>query len=180
MGLWCARQHVILAFISGKQVQTRFSERTYSDVGAEHYHNQKKLRGRYPQESYTTVVCTIQSEWIFVQQIPTDTGDTFAWVEKMIRETFFSPLLLKKTKSISPIEGDLSIMPVKKYELGLLNALTSANKKCISLQLGSAELIQSMTRGGGFSKYDHLLALREERRERQKNGMTLITPNSRV
>ena len=41
----------------------------------------------------------------------------------------FSCLFFGKTKSLSPIVGDLSNMLVKKYELGLLNPVTSANEK---------------------------------------------------
>ena len=40
--------------------------------------------GKYPQESYTTVVRAIQSDWIFLQRVTWDTGDAFAGVEKVI------------------------------------------------------------------------------------------------
>ena len=43
-----------------------------------------KTAEKYPQKSYTVVVCTIQSEWIFLQCVTWDRGDTFAGVEKII------------------------------------------------------------------------------------------------
>ena len=60
-------------------------------------------------------------------------------------------------------------MPVKKYDLGLLNPLTSANKKYLSSQRASTELIRYVTGEGKFSNSNHLLVLREEMRDRQKN-----------
>ena len=47
--------------------------------------------------------------------------------------------------------------------------MASENKKYLSSQQGSAELIQSATGGEAFSNADHLLALGEERRNGQKN-----------
>ena len=60
-------------------------------------------------------------------------------------------------------------MPVKKSGLVLLNTVASANEKYPILHWESAELIQAMTGGGTFSNTDHLLALREEMCDRQKN-----------
>ena len=59
-------------------------------------------------------------------------------------------------------------MPVKKSGLGLLNPVTSANKKYPSLQWASTELIQDVKGRGELSNADHLLSLREERIDRQK------------
>ena len=59
-------------------------------------------------------------------------------------------------------------MPVKKYDLGLLNPLTSANKKYLSSQRASTELIRYVTGEGKFSNANHLLVLRDERRDGQK------------
>ena len=77
--------------------------------------------GKYPQDSYATVVCLIQSEWIFLQHVTWYTGDSFAVVENMIRETFLHRLFFGITKTLSPIVGALSTMPVSKYGMGLLN-----------------------------------------------------------
>ena len=86
----------------------------------------------------------------------------------MIRETFLPHLFFGMTKFLSPIVGALSTMPVNKYRLGLLNPVTSEKVKYLIFQQASTELIRDVT-GGAFSKADHLLALREERRERAKN-----------
>ena len=135
---------------------------------------------KYPQDSYAVVGCAIQSEWIFLQHVTWDTGDVFTGVEKMIREIFLLRIFVGKKNSLSPIVGALIKMPVKKDVLGPLNPVTSANEKYLSSQRGSAELIQSVTGVGAFSNANHLLALREERRDGQENGMTLMKPHSRV
>ena len=85
----------------------------------------RKTTGKYPQESYAAVVHAIQSEWIFIQHVTWDTGDAFAGVEKIIRETFLSRIFFGKTKILSPISGSLSTIPLKKPGLGLLNPVTS-------------------------------------------------------
>ena len=60
-------------------------------------------------------------------------------------------------------------MPAKKYGLVLLNPVMSANEKYLSSQHTSTHLIQSVMGEGEFSNADHLLALREERCDGQKN-----------
>ena len=96
-------------------------------------------------------------------------GDKFAVVEKMIQGIFLPRLLFGKSKNIPPIVGTLSTMPVKKYVMGLLSSVMSSNKRYISLKCSSTELIRSMVGRGAFSNADHLLDLREERRDGKKN-----------
>ena len=55
------------------------------------------------------------------------------------------------------------------FRLGLLNPVTIENEKYLSSQRASVELIRDMTGGGVFYNADHLLVLREERRDGQKN-----------
>ena len=45
-------------------------------------------------------------------------GDAIAGVEKIIWETFLPRLLFRKTKTLSPVVGALSTMPVKKIRTG--------------------------------------------------------------
>ena len=59
-------------------------------------------------------------------------------------------------------------MPINKSGLGLLNFVTSKNKKYPSLKRVSTELIRYVTGEGAFSNGNHLLEIREERRDRQK------------
>ena len=56
-------------------------------------------------------------------------------------------------------------MPVKKSGLGLLNPVTSTNKKYLSVQRASTELIWSVTGEGAFYNANHLLVPREERND---------------
>ena len=72
--------------------------------------------GKYPQESYSAVVRTIQSEWIFLQRVTWDTRDVFAGGEKMIPETFLLRIFFGNTKTLSPIVGGISTVTVKKPE----------------------------------------------------------------
>ena len=93
----------------------------------------------------------------------------FAGVDKMIQENFFPRLFFGQTKTLSPIVGSLSTMPVKKSGLGILNPVTSAQEKYISYQQESAELVRAVTGGGEFSNADHLRTLSEESRDIKKD-----------
>ena len=119
-----------------------------------------KNAGKYPQQSYNTVAHAIQSQWIFLQHITWETGYALAGVEKMLRETFLPYPFFRNRKTLSPIIGVLSTMPVNKSGLALLNPVTSAKEKYIRSHQGSAELIQSMKRGRVFFNADQILELR--------------------
>ena len=87
----------------------------------------------------------------------------------MIQETFLYHLNFGNTKTVSPIVGTLSTMPIKMAGLGLLNPVTPAKKKYLRSQRESTELIQAVTGGGGaFSNTYHIRTLREERLDWQK------------
>ena len=85
----------------------------------------------------------------------------------MVRETFLPCIFFRNTKSLSPIVGALSTMLINKSVLGLLNPVTSVKEKYLSSHQESAELVRSVTGVGALSDVDHLLALREERRDCQ-------------
>ena len=78
------------------------------------------------------MVRAVQLEWIFLQRVTWDTGYAFAGVEKMIRETFLPRLFFRKTKTLSPVVGALSTIPFNKFELGILNPVTSTQEKYLS------------------------------------------------
>ena len=59
-------------------------------------------------------------------------------------------------------------MPTKKGGLDLQNPVTLANAKYLSLICAISELIGAVTVARESSTANHLLALREERRDRQK------------
>ena len=111
---------------------------------------------QFSQESYAAVVREIQSEWIFLQHITWYMGYAFTGVEKMIRETILPCLFFGKTKTLSPVVGSLSTMPVKKARLGLLNPLTSYQEKYLSSTGGRVELVRAVMGGKAFSNADHL------------------------
>ena len=71
-------------------------------------------------------------------------------------------LFFRKTKTLSPVVGALSTMPVKKYVLGLLNPVMSEQGKYLSSLRGIIELVQAVMGGGAFSNADHLRTLSEE------------------
>ena len=127
-----------------------------------------KTSGKYTQESYAVVVRAIQPEWICLQRVTWDTGDSSAGVEKMISETIFPHIFFGKTKTLPPVVGALSTMPVKKDRLGLLNPMESDQEKYLSSMQGSAELVRAVTGGGGFSNVDYLRTLSEDRRDGKK------------
>ena len=115
------------------------------------------------------MVRVIQSEWIFLQRITWDTGDAFAGVDKMIREQILPPLFFGNTKTLSSVVGALSTIPVKKYGLGILNPVTSAQENYLSFTQGSKELVRAVTGRGEFSNANHLRTLSEERRDKKKS-----------
>ena len=79
----------------------------------------------------------------------------------MIRETFLPRLFFGNTKTLSPVVGALSMIPVKKSVLGILNPLTSAQEKHLRSTRGSTELVRAVTVGGAFSNAGHLRTLSE-------------------
>ena len=85
-----------------------------------------KTAVEYPQDSYSTVVRVIQSEWIFLQRVTWDMGDTFTGVEKIVCENFLPHLFFGKKKILSLIVGPLSTMTIKMAVLGILNPVASA------------------------------------------------------
>ena len=76
-------------------------------------------------------------------------GGAFTVLEKMIRETFLPRLLLVNMKTLSPIVGTLSTIPIKVAGLVLLNPVMSAKDKYLSYQQGSVELVRAGPGGGG-------------------------------
>ena len=95
-------------------------------------------------------------------------GDAFAGVENMIKETFLPRIFFGNMKTISPIVAALSTTPVKKFGLGLLNPVTSAEDKYPRSQWGSAELIRDVKGGGALFNVDHIRMLGEEIRDGRK------------
>ena len=65
-------------------------------------------------------------------------------VEKIIWETFLPSLFFGKIKTLSPIVGNISMMPIKVDGHGLLNPVTSAKEKYLSSQWESGKLIRDM------------------------------------
>ena len=86
-------------------------------------------------------------------------------VEKIIRENVFPHLFFGNTKTLSPIVGYLSMMPIKMDRLGLLNPERPAKEKYLSSQQGSVELIRVLMGGEALSNANHLWTLEEERRD---------------
>ena len=66
----------------------------------------------------------------------------------MIRESFLPHLFFGNTKTLSPIVGTLSKMPIKVAGIGLLNTVMLTKEKYLSPQRGSAELISAVIGGG--------------------------------
>ena len=101
--------------------------------------------GKYPQESYATVVRAIQVECIFLLHATKDTVYAFDGVEKLLQETFLPRLLFGKSKYLLPIVGTLSTMQAKKSGPILQDPEKSANEKYILLLHTKSELIGAIT-----------------------------------
>ena len=84
--------------------------------------------GKYLQESYSAVICVIQSKWVFLICAMKNTGDAFVGVEKLLWETFLLLLFFVKSKYLTHIIETLSAIPVNKSVLGLYISVPSADK----------------------------------------------------
>ena len=94
----------------------------------------------------------------------------FAEVEKMIQGNFLPRLLLGTTKTLSPIVGALSKMPIRTVIIRLLNIVTSAKEKYLKSQRVSAELIWPVMGGGVFSNTNHIGKLGKKGTMGRKTG----------
>ena len=95
----------------------------------------------------------------------------------MIQENVLPHLFYGKTKTLSLIVGGLSMMPVNKSRLTLLHPVKLAQKKYLSSQRGSSELVRSMMGGRAFSNDNHLRTQGEERHDRKKDWDALYETN---
>ena len=73
------------------------------------------------------------------------TGQAFAVVRKVLRETFLPCLFFEKLKTLPPAVGILIVLTVKKYGLVLQNLVTSAANKSMSLLCERYELVGVVT-----------------------------------
>ena len=53
-------------------------------------------------------------------------------MEKLLLETSLPQIFFRESKSLTPLIGALSTMPVNKASMGLLNPMTSADGKHLS------------------------------------------------
>ena len=92
----------------------------------------------------------IQLEWISFQCMTKYLGQEFEGLEKFLRETFLTHILFGKSKTLSPVEGDLSTFPAKKSGKGLHNPVKSAEKKYTNFLPAICKLIVAVTDERGF------------------------------
>ena len=104
-----------------------------SDVNTGGFFALTKTAGKHSQDSYSTVVCAIQLECIFLQWMKKYTGYAFTGVEKLLQETFLPRIFFGKLIYLPPIVGILSTMLVNKSGPDLQDPVTSANHKYLSL-----------------------------------------------
>ena len=108
----CTGTHYLGGYIGGDKSKRDWL-REHTLTWEENISTISESPGKYPQDSYATVVHAIQSEWIFLQHVTWDTGDALLGVENMIQETFLPRIFFRKTKNLSPIVGALSMMSIK-------------------------------------------------------------------
>ena len=89
-----------------------------------------------------------------------DIGYMFLVVENILQEIFLPRIFFGKPKSLSPIVGTLSMLPVNKSGICLQYPVTSANKKCLILLRTSSYLIGAFIGEIEFSTTYHLLEIR--------------------
>ena len=109
-----------------------------------------EITGKYPQESYASVLRAIQLECIISKRSTKNMGDDFAG-------TFSTRLFFIKFKYLTPPIGTLSTMMIQKAGLGLHISLKSAEKKFLSFLHATTELIQTVTGKVEFFTANQLL-----------------------
>ena len=77
----------------------------------------------------------------FLQSVTNNIGDAFAVWEKILQETFLPCLFFGESKSLTPLIGTLSTMPVKKDSLGFQNTVTSVNENFLRLRCARMDLV---------------------------------------
>ena len=154
-------------FYWGRRVQTRLAKISYVNMGMEYWHNKKNGREIPPRKLCCGGTCDPIKVDIF-----TTCHKRYRIQVCRHREAYsgnlFPQLFFVKSKSLTPIIGILSTMLVNKAGLGLQNTVTSENKKLLSSQRASMELILDVTGESKLSTADHLQVLREERCEKNK------------
>ena len=83
----------------------------------------------------------VQLEWIFMQHMSKDTGQSFMGWEMFLWENVLPCIFFGKPKPLPPIIGTLSKLPVNKSEMVLQNLMTSSKEKYTSLIRESGNLI---------------------------------------
>ena len=98
----------------------------------------------------------VQSEWIFLQCVNKDTVQALMELENFLWETFLPCLLFGKSKTLPPIVGALSKLPVKKSEMGLQSIMTSSKEKYTSLLRVRDNIIDAFKDKRLFSTTNHI------------------------
>ena len=93
-------------------------------------------------------------------------------LEKVLWETFLPCLLFGKSKTLPPIVGALSKMPVKKSEMVLQSIVTSLKEKYTSLLRVSDNIIDSFKDKRVFSTTNHIQEVKGDRRNGKKRDAT--------
>ena len=131
MGLMCARARIILAVLSGmtssnlivfKIVQRRGSGTSIQSV---------KLWGDFPRKVTPRWYLRFNRSGYFYNTSQRIQETHFGSVEYALGKLFASPFL-QNSKNLSPIVGTISMIPVRKSGLGLLNPVTSVIEKYLS------------------------------------------------
>ena len=72
------------------------------------------------------VTRAVQLQWIFLHRVTKDTVQALTGLEYFLLENFLLRLFFGKCKTLPPIIGALSMLPVNKFRMGLQNPVTSA------------------------------------------------------
>ena len=71
-----------------------------------------KTADNYPQEINVAVAHTVQLEWIFLQRVKKDAGQALTGLERFLQETFLPRIFFGESKTLPPLVGSLSTLPV--------------------------------------------------------------------
>ena len=89
----------------------------------------RKMAEKYPQESYVAVAYALQLKWIFLQRVTKNEVQAFTGWKSFYGKPFCLVFSSKNCKTLHPIVGALSILPVNKSDLVLQNLVIPAKEK---------------------------------------------------
>ena len=123
---------------------------------------------RFPQSAYAGLQKSLQMEWQFLQRVTEGLGVEFGDIEKALKTTFLPALFGDDIPDNIPEK--LSILPVKKAGLALLDPVATAKSNWEASTVVCGHLVVAIRGTTGFRSADHRAIMKAGKAEyRERN-----------